>query len=224
MSEPMKFRTRLVDVEAMQLTRDSCARICQWIGAPHATNNCDGCGLHGIGVRTNHGSQTATPGDWIVLTAGGVWSVCGPVAFDALYDPVVVVAGPVLLPSREDIFQSAGVPPLPPGLSFAIVGRPQRWDDEVPDWDSNNKLVPGQLVMLRLEKEGMGGYRFAEAVPVRVANVFVDCHPPDYVGVIECEPMLEPVGYGLRVRFRPENVQRILPSRSTSSVSPPRAV
>jgi hypothetical protein len=94
MTEPMKFRQRPVDVEAMQFdgTAESATRIVAWIRdsggqALTATVGYDNPRRHGVWIQTATGRPSVPVGWMVIRDDRGELSLCEPGAFKERYEP-----------------------------------------------------------------------------------------------------------------------------------------
>lgn len=223
---PQRFRTEPHEVEALQVTRETCARICRWIGSTHDPDTMDKCGAHSISVKTALGVVIARPSDWVILDPSGVFSVLTAIDFAVMYHAVVVAT---TTRPKESIAWADGTTELPEGVSLGLVDSGRALSQMA--LVTRSRLMPGMRVLLKLDhtSRGPATVTVSEGVVVRVDRVlFTATAPdfPDYVGVLESEPLIgaDVLHYGARICFTTSNVVRLLPSHSASSVSPPRAV
>ena len=80
----MKFRQKIVEIEALQFTGSNHVDVIAFTGGA--------AGFHGkIGliVKTLHGHKIANTGDWIVRDLRGRYYPCHPGLFEAIYEPVL---------------------------------------------------------------------------------------------------------------------------------------
>jgi len=83
----MKFRKKPVVIEAMQLKRESCPKVCEWADLPHSPNLTDRCGELPIYINTLEGEMRADPGDWVIRGVNGEFYPCKPDIFEETYEP-----------------------------------------------------------------------------------------------------------------------------------------
>ena len=84
----MKFRKKLIVIEAMQYSRESCRAVCAWVGIGHHGYLLMGCGSESLSIPTLEGVHEARPDDWIIKGIKGEFYPCKPDIFEATYEPV----------------------------------------------------------------------------------------------------------------------------------------
>ncbi|MFD3523877.1 hypothetical protein [Streptomyces sp. NPDC058653] len=86
-----KFRKKPVEIEAVQLTRNTTPdKVASWCGGrvtPHPEKNYTGGPLV-IEIDTLEGTMRAEPGDWIIKGVAGEFYPCKPDIFAATYEAV----------------------------------------------------------------------------------------------------------------------------------------
>ena len=103
MSEPMKFRKKPVEIEAMQLTRDNAQEVARWCGGRvvELVKPSDPTDVYiALSIPTLEGAMRAetfhqstwngreyTGGDWIIRGVQGEFYQCKPDIFEATYEP-----------------------------------------------------------------------------------------------------------------------------------------
>lgn len=85
--QPQKYRSKLVTIEAMQLTRNVKERadIIAWIGEGgiEDKDSFDPVNLH---IRNEHGIVVAEPGDWVIKGSRGEFYPCKDYTFVEKYE------------------------------------------------------------------------------------------------------------------------------------------
>lgn len=85
MKSPAKFQSRIVDIEAMQLTKENRADVLKWIPPEQViTRAWDPVNIH---IANEHGAEMAEVGDWIIKGSRGEFYPCKDVTFKEKYAP-----------------------------------------------------------------------------------------------------------------------------------------
>src|SRR5690606_4021676 len=89
--DPMRFRKKPVEVEAIQYRRDDvaqCAAIHEFLDYTEHEPEAGVCGVSPICIDTLEGQMELSPGDWVIKGVAGEFYPCKPDIFAATYEPV----------------------------------------------------------------------------------------------------------------------------------------
>jgi len=86
----MRFRSKVVEIDAWQFTGGACRGAPEWLGDVHDERNHVVAGGDGetLCIATLEGTMTASMGDWIIRGLRGEFYPCKPDVFAMKYEPV----------------------------------------------------------------------------------------------------------------------------------------
>lgn len=85
-----KFKSKVIEIEAMQYTLETRDEVIAWCGAQHKGIDDDGAEieLKNLRIHTLEGVMMVCPGDWIIKGTEGEFYPCKPSVFERKYESV----------------------------------------------------------------------------------------------------------------------------------------
>ena len=89
MKQPLTFRKRPVEIEAIQWNGDNVVAVCTFMGTIIDLADAEALSqAHRFDIETLEGTMSAIPGDWIIRGVKGEYYPCKPDIFAATYETV----------------------------------------------------------------------------------------------------------------------------------------
>lgn len=89
MNEPKKFRTKSVEIEAIEFTGENAREIATWIGEGVVLESDSKGFMNRVVIQTLEGDMTAVVGDWVIKGVQGKFYPYKPSIFAETYDEVL---------------------------------------------------------------------------------------------------------------------------------------